>query len=90
MDIVKVDRDIAYAAIAIHHMLQTFIPNISSVFFQTYVVGVFIRMLHIFHTYIVSVLSECCIYFAMTFQVFLSSFASVSDACFKCFICFQV
>jgi hypothetical protein len=26
--------------------------------------------------------------FAMTFQVFLSVFANVSDTCFKCFICF--
>jgi hypothetical protein len=27
--------------------------------------------------------------FVMTFQVFLVFFASISDACFKCFICLQ-
>jgi hypothetical protein len=49
----------------------------------------FIWMLHMFHTYVASVLSRRCIYFAMSFQVFSGVFVSVSDACFKCFICLQ-
>ena len=39
-----------------------------------------------FHTNVASILSRCCICFVMAFQVFLGVFASVSDACFKCFI----
>jgi hypothetical protein len=43
-----------------------------------------------FHTYVASVLSGCCICFPMAFQVFFQMFsASVSDLCFKCFICLQ-
>ena len=34
-------------------------------------------------------LSRCYIYFAIAFQVFLGIFASVLDACFKCFIFLQ-
>jgi hypothetical protein len=41
-------------------ILQVSIPNVSSVFFHTYVANVFIWLLHMFHTYIVSVLSGCC------------------------------
>jgi hypothetical protein len=47
---------------------------------------VFIWLLHMFHIYVASVLSRCCICFARAFQVF---FASVLDVCFKCFICLQ-
>ena len=38
-----------------------------------------------FHTYVASVLSGCCVCFTW----FLSVFANISDACFKCFICLQ-
>ena len=55
-----------------------------------------------FHTYVASVLSGCCICFThmlqvfyldvayvfQWFQVFSGVFASVSDTCFKCFSCF--
>jgi hypothetical protein len=41
-----------------------------------------------------SVLSRCCIYFTMTFQVFSGFFASVLDACFMsldvCYKCFHL
>jgi hypothetical protein len=43
--------------------------------------SVFIWMLHMFHIYVASVLSGCC--------VCLRWFLSVSFACFKCFICLQ-
>jgi hypothetical protein len=65
-------------------MLQASIPNVSSIF-QTYVVSVFIWILYMFHTYIASVLSRCCVCFTMV----LSVFASVLDVCFKCFVCLQ-
>jgi hypothetical protein len=34
-------------------------------------------------------LSVCCVYVAMVFKCFMCFFASVSDACFKHFICLQ-
>jgi hypothetical protein len=54
-------------------------------FFQTYVVSVFIWMLHMFCTYVASILSECCIYLQLFFKCFPCVFASVSDACFEYF-----
>jgi hypothetical protein len=63
-------------------MLQTSVPNVSSVF-QTYVTSVFIWMLHVFHTYVASVYLGVVYVFSMAFQVFFYVFASVSDACFK-------
>ena len=69
-------------------MLQVSIANVSFVV-QTYVASVFIWMLHIFDTYVASVLSGYCICFSMAFQVFSGIVVSVLDACFKCFICLQ-
>ena len=46
-------------------------------------------MLHMFHTYVASILSRCCIYFTMVFKCFPDIFASVSNTCFKCFIYLQ-
>ena len=40
-----------------------------------------------FHTYIASVLSGCCVCVAMVLKCFMCFFASVLDACFKRFIC---
>ena len=54
MDVAKVNRDVSYVAMAIYvcckRLFQMF-----HLFFQTYVASVFIWMLHIFYTYIVSV-----------------------------------
>ena len=70
MDAVKVDQDVAYVAMAIHicckRLFQMF-----HLFFQTYVISVFIWMLYMFHIYVAYV-------FVMAFQVFLVFF-------FKCF-----
>jgi hypothetical protein len=67
-------------------MFQASVPNVSFVF-HTHVASVFIWMLHMFHTYVTSVLCAYCIclQWFLFFQVF---FASVSVACFKFFICF--
>ena len=57
-------------------------------YFHMYVANVFIWMLHMFHTYVASVLSGCCVCLQWFLSV-LGIFASVSDACFKCFIYLQ-
>ena len=51
-DVEKVDRDVAMVV----HVCCKLVTNVSPVF-QTYVASVFIWMLHMFHTYVVSVLS---------------------------------
>jgi len=88
MDVEKVDRDVAYVAMAIHvcckRLFQMF-----HLFFQMYVANVFIWLLHMFHTYVASVFSGCCVCFTLIFKRFSGVFASVSDVCFKYFICFQ-
>jgi hypothetical protein len=70
-------------------MLQTFIPNVSSIFF----LDICYKCVYLEFAYVsqlcCSVLSECCIYFTMAFKCFLYVFASVSDACFKYFIYLQ-
>jgi len=56
----------------------------------------FIWVLHMFHTYVASVLSRCFICFTLMFQVFHpdvayvfnTCFPRVSDICCKCFNCF--
>jgi hypothetical protein len=66
-------RDVAYVAMVYTRMLQTCVPNVSYVF-ETYVASVFIWMLLMFHTYIVSVLFGCCVYlqcFSSIFYMFL-------------------
>ena len=68
-------------------MFQVSVPNVSFIF-QTYVVSMFIWMFHIFHTYVASVLSGCCICLQLYFKCFSCVFASISDACFECFGCF--
>jgi len=50
-------------------------------------VGLYVYCIY-FHTYDASGLSRCCACLQW-FQVFLDIFASVLDAYFKCFICFQ-
>jgi len=89
MDVAKVDRDVAYVAIAIHKCCKRLF-QIFHLFFR--------RMLQVF-------LFWCCICFTDMLQVFLSvyficfamasqvcsgAFAIVSDTRFKCFICLQI
>jgi hypothetical protein len=62
------------------YMLQASVLNVSSIFFQRYVAYVFIWMLHMFHTYIASVLSGCHVCFTMVFQVFRMYVLNVSSA----------
>jgi hypothetical protein len=86
MDVVKVDRDVAYVVLVIHVCYKLLFSMFH--FFQ--------RMLQVclsgccicFHTYIASVLSECCVCLQW-FKCFSGVFASISDACFKCFMVFR-
>jgi hypothetical protein len=83
-DVAKVDQDVAYVAMVYTRMLQTFVPNVLSVF-RMYVTRVFIWMLHMFYTYVASVLSGCYVYVAMVFKCF-HIFFQVFQTFFKCFI----
>ena len=101
LDVLKVNQDVAYIAM-VHICCKCLLPMFN-LYFRMYVASVFIWILHMFHTYVASILSIYCIYFAHMlqvfyqdvacvrngFQVFLGVFASVSDSCFKCFNCLQ-
>jgi hypothetical protein len=96
MDIVKVDRDVAYVAVVVHLRCKRLFLMFHLIF-QTYVASVFILMLHMLHTYVVSVLSGCCVCVAMSFQVLhvffckcfryiFQTFDLPSDIYYKCCI----
>jgi hypothetical protein len=87
MNVAKVDRDVAYVAMVVYVCCKRLFPMFH-LFFQTYVTGMFIWMLHMLHIYVANVLSGCCVRVCNGFQVFfMCVFTSVSDAYFKCFIC---
>jgi hypothetical protein len=69
MDVAKVDRDIAYVVMVVHVCCKCLFPMFH-LCFRTYVVSVFIWMLYMFHKYIASVSSGCCICFTHMLQVF--------------------
>jgi hypothetical protein len=96
--VAKVDWDGAYVVKAIHvcfkcmfqmfhlfqHMLQVFYLDVAyTCMLQTYV----FKFFQVFVTYV----GKCVIWmlhmFRMVFKCFLGVFASVSNACFDCFIC---
>jgi hypothetical protein len=83
-EVVKVDQNVAHAVMIVHLCCKFLFPTFH-LFFHTYVASMFIWMLHMFHTYVVNVLSRCCICFTMVFKCF----SNASDAYFKCFICIQ-
>jgi hypothetical protein len=87
MDVVKADRDVAYVPMVVHVCCKCLFP-----------------IFHLFLTCMLQVcLSGCCTcfthmlqvfyldvaYVCNGFQVFFRCFVSVSDICFKCFICLQ-
>jgi hypothetical protein len=59
-DVAKVDRDIAYVAIVAHICCKGMFLMFH-LCFQTYIANVFIWMLHMFHTYVASVLCRYCV-----------------------------
>ena len=60
-DVAIVDRDVAHVAIVVHVCCKLLFLMFHLCFFQTYVTSVFIRMLHMLHAYVASVLSGCCV-----------------------------
>jgi hypothetical protein len=72
IDVAKVDWDVAYVAMVVHICCKRLFPMFY-LFFQTYVARMFIWMLHMFYTYVASVLFECCVCLQW-FQVFLQVF----------------
>ena len=81
-DVAKVDRDVAYVAMVVH----IYCKLLFSMFHQSYVANVFIRMLHIFHTYVSYI---CCVrfiwmlcslqWFQMFFLVFYCNTSGVTN-----------
>jgi hypothetical protein len=80
VDVAKVDRDVAYVAMDVHVCCKLLFPMFHLFFFRRMLQVSFIWMLHMFHTYVASVLSGCCVCFTMFFRCFCK--------CFKCM--FQV
>ena len=68
-DVAKVDQDVAYVAMDVHVFCKLLF-SMFHLFFQMYAANVFIWMLHMFHTYVASVLSGCCVCFTMVFKCF--------------------
>ena len=89
VDVVKIDRDISYVALVVYVCYKLFCSQ--------YLICFCRRMLQVR-------LSICCIRFTHMLQVFYLNaayilqwfssvfrcFASVSDACFMCFICLKM
>jgi len=69
-------------------MLQAYVLNVSSVFLDVCCKCVYLDV-----AYVSYICCKCFIWmlrmFYNGFQVFLGVFTSVSDSCFKCFICLQ-
>jgi hypothetical protein len=68
VDVAKLDRDVAYVVMVIHVCCKRLFQMFQ--LFQTYVTYVLIWVLHMFHTYVASVLSGCCICFTYMLQMF--------------------
>jgi hypothetical protein len=100
-NVAKVDQDVAHVAIVVHICCKLMFPPFHLFFPDVrckcvyldvaYVSHIyckcFIYMLHMFHIYIVNVLSTCCICFTMAFKcfyVFLQVFYLPSDVCYNC------
>ena len=87
LDVAKVNQDVAYVFAMVVYVCCKRLSPMFHLFFQTYVASAFISMLHMFYTYVASVLSGCCAcMFLQWFQVFLQVFL---HAYLKCFICLQ-
>jgi len=76
MDVAKVDRDVAYVVMVVHICCKLLF-SMFHLFFFKHMLQVYLFGCCICFTRVTIVVSGCCI----------SVFASVSDICFKCFIC---
>jgi hypothetical protein len=78
MDVVKVDRDVAYVVTVVHICCKSLSPMFHLFFSRMLQACLFGRCI-CFHTHNASILSGCCVCFS-------NVFACVLDVCFKCFI----
>jgi hypothetical protein len=86
MDVTKVVPNVADVSMVVHYVAKVCYQCFIYVF-RTYVVSVFIWMLHMFYTYVATFLSRCCVclqwfssVFRCFFQVFQKPVSSVSYA----------
>ena len=87
MNVAKIDRDVVYVAMVVHVCYKLLFPTFH-LFFR-HILQVCLSRCCICFTYMLQVFYRCCVCVYNGFQVFLDTFASVSDICFKCFICLQ-
>jgi hypothetical protein len=91
VDVTNVDRDIIYFGMVVHVYCKLLFPIFN--LFSRCMLEVFTWMLHMFHTYVAYILSECCIYFFLQwFQMFFRCFCKyfrrklqvfLSDVCYR-------
>jgi hypothetical protein len=90
IDIAKVDQDVTYVAMAIHvcckrlfGMFHLFFSDICCKYF-------YLNVAYVSHIYCKkSLYLDVAYVLQCLFEVLSDIFVSVSDACFKCFICLQ-
>jgi hypothetical protein len=87
MDVTKVDREVAYVIMVVHVCCQLLFSCFICFLELYYVVSVLFGCCIHFHVYVASVLSGCYVCLCNSFKYFSGVSVSVSDACFKCFIC---
>jgi hypothetical protein len=71
-DVAKVDRDVAYVAMVVHVCCKRLFPMFH--FFRRMLQVCLFGCCICFHTYVPSVLSRCCVMFAMVFKYFCRCF----------------
>jgi hypothetical protein len=71
-DVAKVDRNVAYVAMVVHVYCKILFAMFHLFFYVC--CKCFIWMLHMFHTYVASVLSTCCVCFTMVLRCFYKCF----------------
>jgi hypothetical protein len=81
----KVDWDIAYIAMVVHVCCKLLFPYFFKRLLQVCLSWCYVCFTHM----CASVLSRYCVCFCKDFKCFSGVFLSVSDTCFKCFICLQ-
>jgi hypothetical protein len=93
INVVKVDRDVAHVAMMFLSVCPKCFSSVLDVCCKCFIWMLHIhacckhifQVFHVSHTYVVSILSGCCIYFAMATNVF----SGVSNVCCKCFNSFR-
>jgi hypothetical protein len=88
MNVAKVYQNVAYVAMVARVCYKGLFQRFICVF-ERIVASVFIGMLHTFHSHMLQMFYLDIAYVCNGFQLFSCVFASVSETCFKYFICLQ-